>query len=385
MDTVTSTYCINPILLKWARESIGYSVEQAANKLKVDVGELTKWERGETETPIKKIRKLSEVYKRATTVFLLNSIPDENISPSFRKLLYTNIKSFTPETIIAVRKAIRIQTLAKDVLDFSNNQFLAKAKVLANNNHDETLSNSIVDLLGLDEKKLTGNKNPYEQLNIWKTALESKGIYVLELGFPKDESLGFAIYDKKAPIIVLNTNDYPRSRIFTLLHELGHFIFNGDAIDDSHTILNFTSADSLEIKCNFFAGACLIPEKFIKEKIHLLRLDPKNDLEVCVSTLVRIFNVSSQVVLRRLYTLSYIEKPQFTAFNKTLKEGFSQLPEKQEKATGGNFYIKFTKNNSKTFIYDVLDAYRLNKISHFDVLDFLNIKNSTLAKLESRL
>jgi Zn-dependent peptidase ImmA (M78 family) len=384
MDTASATYCINPTLLKWARESIGYSVDQAAKRLNVGVDELVKWENGEIETPIKKIRKLSETYKRATTVFLLDSIPDENISTSFRKLLYSNIKLFTPETIIAVRKAVRIQTLAKDVLDFSNNDFLVKAKNLTANNRVETISDNVVGLLNVDEKSLTSNRNPYEQLNMWKAALESKGIYVLELGFPKEEALGFAIYDQKAPVIVLNTNDYPRSRIFTLLHELGHFIFNGDAIDNSSTILNFTSADSLEIKCNLFAGSCLIPKKYIEDKIHLLGLDPASDLETCVSTLVSVFNVSSQVVLRRLYSLSYIEKTQFVAFSRVLKEDFSKLPD-QKKATGGNFYVKFAKNNSKTFIYDILDAYRLKRISHFDVLDFLSIKNSTLTKLESRL
>ena len=86
-------FCINPVLLKWARETIGLSIDMAAKKINVDTDVLKNWEEGVVETPTKKIKKLSEVYKRPTTVFLLNDIPDENISKKFRQLLYSNIKA----------------------------------------------------------------------------------------------------------------------------------------------------------------------------------------------------------------------------------------------------------------------------------------------------
>ena len=377
-------FCINPVLLKWARETIGLSIEMAANKINVDSDMLKKWEEGIIETPTKKIKKLSEVYKRPTTVFLMNNIPDENISKKFRQLLYSNINSFSTPTLMAIRKAIRIQTLAKDILETNDNNFIKEISKLKLIDSYEKISEKLIESLGLNEDIISKPKNVFEQLNMWKNSIEAKGIYILEVGFPVSEAKGFAIYDKKVPVIVLNTNDYPHSRIFTLLHELSHFIYGEDAIDDEYSLMNFSTDDKLEIKCNYLAGSILVPSLYLKNKITFLNLNIKNDINTTLEVLARIFNVSQQVILRRIFISDYLNKDQFNSINYDLRESFLHS-EVREKKTGGNFYIKFLKNNSRSFIYDVLEAYRINKISHFDVMDYLNLKSSTLASLENRL
>ena len=377
-------FCINPVLLKWARETIGLSIEMAANKINVDSDVLKKWEEGIIETPTKKIKKLSEVYKRPTTVFLMNNIPDENISKKFRQLLYSNINSFSTPTLMAIRKAIRIQTLAKDILETNDNNFIKEISKLKLIDSYEKISEKLIESLGLNEDIISKPKNVFEQLNMWKNSIEAKGIYILEVGFPVNEAKGFAIYDKKVPVIVLNTNDYPRSRIFTLLHELSHFIYGEDAIDDQYSLMNFSSDDKLEIKCNYLAGAVLVPSLYLKNKITSLNLNINNDINTSLEVLARIFNVSQQVTLRRIYITGYLNQNQFNNTNNSLKESYLNNDVK-EKIKGGNFYVKFMKNNSKSFIYDILEAYRINKISHFNVMDYLNIKSTTLASLENKL
>ena len=376
--------CINPVLLKWARETIGLSIEMAANKINVDSDMLKKWEEGIIETPTKKIKKLSEVYKRPTTVFLMNNIPDENISKKFRQLLYSNINSFSTPTLMAIRKAIRIQTLAKDVLETSDNNFIKEITKLKLIDSYEKISEKLIESLGLNEDIISKPKNVFEQLNMWKNSIEAKGIYVLEVGFPVREAKGFAIYDRKVPVIVLNTNDYPHSRIFTLLHELSHFIYGEDAIDDQYSLMNFSTDDKLEIKCNFLSGAVIVPSLYLKSKIKSLNLDIKNDIGSSLEVLARIFNVSQQVILRRIFISDYLNKDQFNSIDSDLRESFLHS-EIKEKRKGGNFYVKFMKNNSRSFIYDVLEAYRVNKISHYNVMDYLNIKSTTLASLENKL
>ena len=377
-------FCINPILLKWARETIGLSIEMAAKKINVDFDVLKKWEEGTIETPTKKIKKLSVVYKRPTTVFLMNNIPDENISKKFRQLLYSNINSFSTPTLMAIRKAIRIQTLAKDVLETSDNNFIKEISKLKLIDSYEKISEKLIESLGLNENIISKPKNVFEQLNMWKNSIEAKGIYVLEVGFPVREAKGFAIYDRKVPVIVLNTNDYPHSRIFTLLHELSHFIYGEDAIDDQYSLMNFSTDDKLEIKCNFLAGAVIVPSLYLKSKIKSLNLDIKNDIGSSLEVLARIFNVSQQVILRRIFISDYLNKDQFNSIDSDLRESFLHS-EIKEKRKGGNFYVKFMKNNSRSFIYDVLEAYRVNKISHYNVMDYLNIKSTTLASLENKL
>ena len=377
-------FCINPALLKWARETIGLSVEMAAKKINVDSDVLKKWEEGIIETPTKKIKKLSEVYKRPTTVFLMNNIPDENISKKFRQLLYSNINSFSTPTLMAIRKAIRIQTLAKDILETNDNNFIKEISKLKLIDSYEKISEKLIESLGLNEDIISKPKNVFEQLDMWKNSIEAKGIYILEVGFPVSEAKGFAIYDKKVPVIVLNTNDYPHSRIFTLLHELSHFIYGEDAIDDEYSLMNFSTDDKLEIKCNYLAGSILVPSLYLKNKITFLNLNIKNDINTTLEVLARIFNVSQQVILRRIFISDYLNKDQFNSIDSDLRESFLHS-EFKERKKGGNFYVKFMKNNSRSFIYDVLEAYRINKISHYNVMDYLNIKSTTLASLENKL
>ena len=38
---------INPAMLRWAREQAGYSVEEAASRMKRDPAEISAWESGE--------------------------------------------------------------------------------------------------------------------------------------------------------------------------------------------------------------------------------------------------------------------------------------------------------------------------------------------------
>jgi len=285
---------------------------------------------------------------------------------------------------MAIRKAIRIQTLAKDVLETSDNNFIKEISKLKLIDSYEKISEKLIESLGLNENIISKPKNVFEQLNMWKNAIEAKGIYILEVGFPVREAKGFAIYDRKVPVIVLNTNDYPHSRIFTLLHELSHFIYGEDAIDDQYSLMNFSTDDKLEIKCNFLSGAVIVPSLYLKSKIKSLNLDIKNDIGSSLEVLARIFNVSQQVILRRIFISDYLNKDQFNSIDSDLRESFLHS-EIKEKRKGGNFYVKFMKNNSRSFIYDVLEAYRVNKISHYNVMDYLNIKSTTLASLENKL
>lgn len=376
----TTTMLVNPILLRWARKTLGLSEQQAATKLKIDIGKLVAWENGEEEVPITKIRLLSKVYKRPSVVFLLDKEPSEKIPAKFRKLIDFHTGEFTSDTILAIRKAARVQNISKDVFGSNDSKFISRLRRLSNLTNYEKIGNKILNLLEVDFNEVTRHKNAFEQLNYWKKTIESKGVYVLELGFPTDEAKGFAIYDDAAPVIVLNTNDYPNPRIFTLIHELVHFVLGKDVISNEGNILNFQSNDKTEIFCNYIAGSILIPADLLDQKLQTLNLNFRNfdtDLEI----LGKVFNVSREVVLRRLLISNKISKRVFELHNHKFRDNYKEKP----KAKGGNFYIKYLKNNSRSFVENILDAYRVNRINYSETLDYLSIKSETLTKLEARL
>jgi len=67
---------VKPELLRWARESAGYSVTEAARKLsKLAPERLEQWESGEDQPTIAQLRHMARVYRRPLSVFYLPEVP----------------------------------------------------------------------------------------------------------------------------------------------------------------------------------------------------------------------------------------------------------------------------------------------------------------------
>ncbi len=78
---------INPEILKWARETAGYSKEQTAKRLKITEDDYEKLEKGEKSPTFQQLKTLTKFFNRPMAVFFLPSIPEETLtSLSFRKL-----------------------------------------------------------------------------------------------------------------------------------------------------------------------------------------------------------------------------------------------------------------------------------------------------------
>lgn len=80
---------------------------------------------------------------------------------------------------------------------------------------------------------------------------------------PLTEVRGFAIAEKKLPVVVVNGQDGRKGRIFTLMHELAHVTLGLSAIENS-----FEAGDKLpaperaiETLCNRIAAGVLMPRE----------------------------------------------------------------------------------------------------------------------------
>lgn len=72
----------NPLMLKWAREKAGLSLEEASKKLafKIKEGDLNmvdKFERGQAVPTTKKLNEIARLYRRSLVIFYLSSPPTE--------------------------------------------------------------------------------------------------------------------------------------------------------------------------------------------------------------------------------------------------------------------------------------------------------------------
>ncbi|AJI74296.1 hypothetical protein BZ13_1585 [Francisella philomiragia subsp. philomiragia ATCC 25015] len=79
--------------------------------------------------------------------------------------------------------------------------------------------------------------------------------------YKKDDISGLC--DKSNNIIYINTKDAPVRQLFTLAHELGHYMLHENSEPlPRHTAYNY---DPLELEANHFAANLLMPTKVFKK------------------------------------------------------------------------------------------------------------------------
>lgn len=123
-------------------------------------------------------------------------------------------------------------------------------------------------------------------------------IYEKEL----EEKISGAIkYDKKSKkyTILLNKNENYYRKRFTLAHEIGHYFLDKDILesDEIHIDILYRSSNEKEKEIDYFAGALLMPKRFIE----IMYKD-----NITISELAEIFEVSESAMTVRLDILGLI-------------------------------------------------------------------------------
>jgi Zn-dependent peptidase ImmA (M78 family)/transcriptional regulator with XRE-family HTH domain len=380
--SVAPTIEIQGEVLVWARKTIGLSIEDAARKLKVDVDKLKDWESGTQSPPIRKIKQFAVVYKRPTAAFLFDQKPKNDLPPKFRDYLAYK-GELSSDTWLLFRRALRIRDTFKQI-ETSKNQFIIELESLKGQ-AIETISETIVTSLGADYKTAYKSKDSFAQLAYWRRLIEKKGIIVIESKFPRDDARGFAIFDHIAPVIVLNTEDGPLARIFTLMHELGHFVYGQDGIDDTDNLRDYVSKTSEEYKCNNIAANILMPKQFVQELYRQLESDPDLSLLDIVSKLAKSMNISREAALTRLWRLGEIDYDDYSSSLRAIKST-QRKPKKKSEDNFPAYYVTTIKGNGRVFLSRVFEEYRNNKLSLHEVVDYTGIRKvETLFRLEGKL
>lgn len=136
-------------------------------------------------------------------------------------------------------------------------------------------------------------------VNVFQIA-ESEGVKLNFVKMPDtyENVSGFFDFDTKT--IFINNYDQPKRQIFTVAHELGHFILNHEK--DKYGLLfrmqkiNGENSD-VEKEANFFAAHLLVPYKMLKNIMNQYNLNEKDD-----EILASLFGVSKEMMGYRLKT-----------------------------------------------------------------------------------
>ena len=376
MRTASQEISVASSVLRWTRETIGKSIDDVAKRLDLSENIVEKWESGEKRPTLKQLRELSAFYKRPLAVFFLAVPPQEPPLPvDFRALPKTIKKPFSEQTLLAMRRARRLQSLALDMnksLEQGSRVEIGQATL---SDDPQTLGDRARERLRVTMEEQFGWEDEAAALSDWKRHVEEAGVLIFELSFPIDEGRAFSFAETDQPAIVLNSNDATNGRTFSLFHEYAHLLLGQSGICDLSE-----EGKTIEQFCNRFSGELLVPRQGLLAhplvKVH--GRQPAWD-EEDLQQIARQFKVSREVILRQLLIVGQTTQ----RFYQSKREGWEK--EQYKKRKGGRRIPErqCVRQNGIPFTSLVLESARLEKITYRDVSDYLSISLKHLAAVES--
>ncbi len=384
---------VDGAILKWARESGGYSIEEIAARFGKDAETIRAWEEDEETYPyMGQLRDLANLYKRSISDFYLPAPPDERPIPhDFRRAPGEVAGTYSPD----LRKQLRFARERQELTEFLYEELGEKIELFGHGakltEKPEALGQRIRELLGVQIEKQFRWRDPYAALKGWRRPIESLGVLVFQFeNVAADEAWGFSIVEGPMPVIGVNIDLAPNGRTFTMLHEFVHVLLGKNSICD---IDDFTARGEAELRvevfCNQVAAATLMPRgEFLAHDVVASRDGPVVDwgddeiAEVAVA-----FSVSREAVVRRLLTFGkttqafYQQKrAQYKAQRDAQKQRVRE--ESKGKHFGQNRAQRALSNFGPTYVGAVLSSYSDDRITLADAAKFLEVRAPAVRKVE---
>jgi Zn-dependent peptidase ImmA (M78 family)/transcriptional regulator with XRE-family HTH domain len=387
---------INPALLIWARETAGFTVSAAAERLKIDVERLLAWEdeSNEDAPSIPQLRKIASLFKRPLAVFYLQDAPPRfEIMRDLRRLPGAGPRAYSPAVQLEIRAANEHRELALELardLEQEVPNFTLSADL---KDDPEIVGARVRTALGVTEdlQLQWRDQDGRAGFNAWRSRIEALGVLVFQTTrFASDEASGFAISAEALPVIAINRNDALTRRTFSLLHEFVHLMIRVSGISELETDADRPPEDQLiEVFCNSAAAAALIPRDVLLANASVLtqgvRSENWSDAEI--SDLARNFNASREALLRRLLNFQRTtndfyrrKRAQYAA------EYQNNLKRKKEKASATemkrNMPQETVSNFGKRLVNMLLDNYHQDRMTLSEMSGYLGLKVKHFPKLE---
>lgn len=377
---------VNADILRWARNSAGFDLEDAARKLGVSSDKLAAWEEGSARPTIKQLFRLSNVYKRPATAFYLPEVPRKptlQYQGDYRRLPGVANDEPSPNLIFALRRAEYRRRAAIDLhkdlaLDIPDIPFL-----LSLDDDVEEGAREIRRFLDVpDEVQIEQWRKPNDAFNGWRAAIESVGVLVFQAqAIDILEMRAISIRERPLPFVLLNSADAINGRVFSLLHEFIHIVLRAEQRTDS---TRPAEAQQLEIFCNAVASAVLMPKHLVVGIVED-RVEKSIDAEF-VAGAAEALNVSREALSRRLVTLGYSDEAFYRAMRMRYLEEYREeraRKRSEDKDVRIPYAVKIVNTVGYHFSQLVLDGLVSDRITAKDAADFFGASAKHLPNIET--
>lgn len=301
---------------------MGYTLVDAARRAGQPAEKLQNWEAGSAQPTVPQLRELANLYKRPLGVFYLPGIPVEAaLPPDYRTLTGESPVAASPRLRLLIRRA---ETEHQDALELAQltgtdvEDFAASVAALPS---DSELAGAVLrNFLDIDIGWQSQFIDPHDALHGWIQRVERRGALVMQtgrLGIPVKDVRAFSLKRRQFPVILLNSKDSPRGRIFSLLHELAHLL------DEREGVCNLAEprrANPVEAWANAVAAAALMPRADF-ENVPEVAAAPRHAEDWSDAALRKVgrrYGASREAVLRRLLTIGKTTNSAYRHFHERM-------------------------------------------------------------------
>ena len=382
---------ITPRVVKWARESAKMRVDEAAKKLSVPDEKLKEWESGADQPSIAQAQNLAKLYKRPFALFFLSEIPtDFQPLQDYRK----NAAELSTASAFIIREIQQKQAWISELYQENGEEVLSFVGKFSLRTATDIVAADILRTLNINPPNYKTD-NPVKE---WVDKAEAVGIFVsrssfihTRMKFNSDEMKGFAIVDRYAPFVFVNTEDWKAPQLFTLVHELAHIWIGESGISNDSDFQRKLRSQTHQVEafCNEVAAIALMPDMVMKK---LPRYSFRSADELF--KVAKVWGVSTFAILVRALNMNLISLSEYNALKAEADYAFSLYVKREEvrreserdkEKNGPSPYVLRLNRNSRLFTQAVLDAFRSGIIPPTQASSLLNVKTNNFSKLEKIL
>ena len=252
---------VTPKVLEWAIHESGYQLEELAPLVRGGADQIQAWIDEKGLPSLSEAKTLAtKLHRQLATLLLPEPPPNASRSVRFRQRSGEASRALNPVECRFLRRAGRLQSTQAWILQElgANEPSLPKVDV---SSPAAIAAAAFRKSLKVSPEEQTAWKSASQAFDRWREAVEAQGIFVMLFPMGPNSVQGFALWDRRAPLVAINTVWRDEARIFTLFHEVGHLLTRTDSACALTPPSTGTAHDAAERWCEEFSAAVTIPEK----------------------------------------------------------------------------------------------------------------------------
>lgn len=367
---------INPEALRFAIAQSGYEQEELVEKVRTKgakrrfsleyLKEILQGQRNPLYTDLKY---LDTYLKRGIPFYFLSQFPNDEVFANFRKK-NRDVK-IEPDVEVKLRE---YASLRRDIAEMLKDSYISIERNLRVYTEKESPEKVAEEL----RKRFVyvpdnfGKSQTREAFQFLRNRVEEEGIFVFKDNLGENTRGCLFLKGEGPPLLLINSSENKNAEIFTLLHELAHYLLDKEELD--YGLERSSYSHATENWCDRFAFRFLFPES--AESREQFTKDQKEELMKSsrLEELSKTYKVSKHALMFRFYLLNIISGAEYKDFK--ARYSFKEKEDRKTQADGGGDYYKTNRSRlSGQYIAVVAEHYRKGRLSLPETLEYLRVKD----------